>query len=391
MERKVGLAVCYDARNFGSQLQILATNYKIRELGYIPEIIRYKKIFTPIFILQTIPRLFNPYFLRSKFSNNNRKSFFKNHPEIKEGVKIRNYKFEEFAEKHFNNMSQIYKGWECLVKKSNKDYSIFLSGSDQLWLPSNLGSHFFTLEFVKKDNIKISYSTSFGVNYIPWFQKYSTKRYLNRFNYLSTREQGGKDIIEDLTNKKVELVCDPTLLLSEEEWYKVIPNKNVITEKYIFCYFLGNNEEHRIVATRLSKILGIKIVTSLFFYNSYNEFDVNFGDIQLYDLDSFDFVNLIRNAEYVLTDSFHGSVFSIINHKNFITFNRFSNSDKNSRNSRIDNLFNILSLDSRRYSGDINKVFEKIDYEKVDEKLYDFRNYSFNFLKNALDGSKEKD
>ena len=104
----------------------------------------------------------------------------------------------------------------------------------------------------------------------------------------------------------------------------------------------------------------------------------------MYDMDAEDFVNLIRNAEYVLTDSFHGSVFSILHHKKFVIFNRF-NSGSNSRNSRIDSLCEILGLNERRYAGNIGaQINQRIDYDIVEERLNQLRAESIQYLERAL-------
>ena len=118
------------------------------------------------------------------------------------------------------------------------------------------------------------------------------------------------------------------------------------------------------------------------------EYDENFGDYKLYDVDPTKFVNLIRNAEYICTDSFHGTVFSILNHKKFMTFNRFDESSKNSRNSRIDSLCNQLNIEDRRYKQDILKIEKEIDYQSIDKKIEKLREDSYIFLKNALKNKK---
>ena len=381
--KKIGLAVCYDTPNFGSQLQVLATITKIKELGYDSEIIRYKKKISFKFIKQTIPRLFNPYFIESKLKGIKKSRLINKDIEIKKKVLIRTKRFEKFAKEYFINLSPIYNGWEELVEKSNKNYDYFLCGSDQLWLPSNLGSHFYTLEFANLNKRKIAYATSFGVSQIPWYQKNSTKRYLQRFDYLSNREISGSKIVESLIGKKSKVVCDPTLLLTKEEWENILPFEKKEKEKYIFCYFLGTNEEHRKKAIELKEKTGYKIVTIPFLDNYVKE-DKNFGDIQLFDVDTKDVINYIRNSEYVLTDSFHGTIFSILNEKKFITFNRFNSERKNSRNTRIDSLFELLELKDRRYDGNIFNIEREIDYKTLDMKLEKLRSESKQFLEEAL-------
>lgn len=384
--KKVGLSVCYDTKNFGSQLQVLATVKKIEELGYETEIIRYKKKMSFKFICQTLPRFFNSYFVKAKIKGKKKRKKLAQHSEIYSNVKIRNKRFEQYVKENYTNLSQWYYGWDGLVKGTEKNYETVLCGSDQLWLPSNLGSHFYTLEFAGDNKNKIAYATSFGVSQIPWYQKHSTRKYLNSFSHLSCREEKGAKIIKDLTGKDIPVVVDPTLLLDKEAWERIIPVKKVIEDRYVFCYFLGENVEHRKIAEELAQKENLKIVT-IPFLDNFVEYDKDFGDYKMYDIDTNDFVNLIRGAEYVLTDSFHGSIFSIINHKKFITLNRFVEGTKNSRNSRIDNLCSMLNLNDRRYKGNIIESIKKdIDYNKVDNLLEDVRKNSIEYLSDSLNG-----
>lgn len=381
--KKIGLSVCYDTKNFGSQLQVLATVKKIEELGYRTEIIRYKKTMSLRFALQSLPRVFNSYFIRNKITHMKRRRAIRSNPEIAKKVKVRDLRFRRFADENFHNLSEPYVGWKQLTQKSARDFDAFLCGSDQLWLPANLGSHFYTLEYAPDDKPKIAYATSFGVSQIPWYQKRRTAAYLSRFQSLSTREVAGSGMIRELTGREAPVVCDPTLLFDAAEWDEMIPNRAVIEGPYIFAYYLGTNPVHREAAEQLRKATGLTLVTCPFLDN-YVESDLQFGDIQLFDMDSADFVNLIRNAAYVLTDSFHGSVFSILYHKKFITFNRFLEGS-NSRNSRIDSLCEILGLSERRFDGDIMKVDSDIAYDEVDERIVGLRESSVAYLKGALE------
>lgn len=380
--KKVGLAVCYDTKNYGSQLQVLATIRKIEDLGYETEIIRYRKKLTPTFALQTIPRLFNVSFIKSKLHSKDKKKLIEKHPDIARSVSVRNERFNIFVEKYFENLSKPYNGWENLVKESVKNYDMFLCGSDQLWLPNNLGSHFYTLEFAPDDKPKIAYATSFGVSQIPEKQKKATAKYLNRFQHLSTRELAGQKIIQELTGKKASVVCDPTLLFDANSWAQMIPDREIVEEPYVFCYFLGTKEEHRKAANEFKKKTDLKLVTCPYLDN-FVEQDQQFGDIQMFDMDAADFVNLIRHAEYILTDSFHGSVFSILHHKKFMTFNRFT-AGANSRNSRIDSLCTLLGLTERRFNGNVMDVEKDVDYVSVEERLRKLRVDSIKYLENAL-------
>ena len=119
--------------------------------------------------------------------------------------------------------------------------------------------------------------------------------------------------------------------------------------------------------------------------DNYHAMDDGLGDIDLHDVDPFDFIRLIQDAKYVVTDSFHGSVFSILMHKQFITFYRKPSSEKGNTNSRIDSLFNILGLSDRLYKNDIYEQMQKeIDYNYVEEKISVLRKESLEFLRRGL-------
>ena len=123
------------------------------------------------------------------------------------------------------------------------------------------------------------------------------------------------------------------------------------------------------------------------FMDMFVQRDLSFGDERLYDIGPIDFLNLIRDAKYICTDSFHGTVFSILNHKQFITFNRTLNKDRFTTNSRIDSLCLLLGLEGRRYHLGLNikKTIERpIDYEAIDTRIAELRLKTFDFLYNAL-------
>ena len=197
------------------------------------------------------------------------------------------------------------------------------------------------------------------------------------------REVKGAQIVKEVSECEAKIVADPTLLLTREEWTNLIPEKKIVKTPYIFCYFLGENVQHREVAEQLKEATGLQIVCTPYL-DSFVERDMTFGDKQLFDIGPDDFINLIRGAEYILTDSFHGSVFSILHHKKFVIFNRFTDG-KHSRNSRIDSLCKLLDLEVCRFRGNVVlQIYEPIKYTSVDEKLHLLRSESLEFLQSAL-------
>ena len=388
--KKIGMCVVVYNNNFGSMLQSYATMKMIEDLNIDYEVIRYKKKYTPLFILKSIPRILNKNIWIDKKRIIKKKMGMMAHKDIKKANNERNKKFDEFRKKYFTKLADFSVGYKEL-QKTGKKYDAYLVGSDQLWLPSGLATNFYNLKFVADNKLKVSYASSFGVKQIPFYQIKRTREYLNRIEYISTRENSGRDIVKELTGRDVPVVVDPTLLFNEEQWNDILENKRMYKEKYIFAYFLGANQEHRDKVRELAKEKNMKIVT-IRHMDEYIEADNTFGDYAPYEVGPEEFVNLIRNAEYICTDSFHGTVFSIINHKKFLVFNRYSDSSKTSKNSRIESLCENFGLQSRRYEQGkniVDMIDSSINYKEVDEKVENMREKSKSYLKEALKKVRE--
>ena len=386
MAKKVGIVSCYFKHNYGSMLQAYATQKILDDMNIENETINIDKNidFSNGKKKYYMGQVLNFQFIKSKLGMIKLKLDKKINKNLGKNIFIRDKKYEEFR-KTFR-LTEPYKTYAELNEKAEKDYSSVIVGSDQLWLPVNVVADYYTLNWVPEDVNKISFSTSFGVSIIPEKYKEAYKKFLNRINYLSTREVAGQKIIKDLTGREATLVCDPTLLFNKVEWMSIQKDEPIIKGKYIFCYFLGKNIEHRKFAERLKEKTGYKIV-SLNHADEYVKYSDVFADETPYDVGPAEFLNMIRNAEYVCTDSFHGTVFSLINNVKFFTFRRYNNKSKVSTNSRIDSLLGIVNLKDRLINGDedVEKEIEKkIDFENVNIKLEEFRNTSKEFLKNAL-------
>lgn len=382
--KKVGIATCHRNHNYGSMLQAYATYITLKNEGYDCEFIEYIKKYSVIEKIKFIPRLLNMYLMREKWRLFEKKLKIRKYPEIQKNDRIRQKAYDRFVEEYYKDaISKPYVGYAAL-KEGSHNYDTVLAGSDQLWIPAGLPTNFYNLMFAGEGVRRVSYSTSFGVSKIPFYQVKRTKEYLRRIDHISVRENSGKKLVKDLIGKDIEVVLDPTLLLDAAGWEKVIPNKRVIEEPYIFCYFLGANPAHRKQAEIFSKAIGIKII-DMPHIDEFVECDLAFNAEHIYDIDSEQFVNLIRHAEYVLTDSFHCTVFSILNHKRFMTFDRYSDVLMASRNSRIATLCAIAGLSDRRFKKDIcTEMAKEIDYAVTDRMLAEERLKSMNYLRKAL-------
>lgn len=389
MNKKIGCVIAYteNHNNYGTSLQGYATLRKISDLGYQCEIIRYKKQLSLIAKIKLVYEMLRCGGTKDKLRVLKERLNMKIYHEYAHNIEIRREAVNKYKAKKLVPYFHEYIGFDALCRGSLK-YGAVLVGSDQVWTPMSLYSKFFNLLFVDDNVPKIAYASSFGVSSIPKIQIKATKHYLERFDRIGVREIKGKEIVESISNNHATVVADPTMLLTREDWENEIKDAKVKDYgHYIFCYFLGTNQNSRVAVDELKRLTGYKVIT-IRHMDEYVKSDEHFGDEAPYDIDPNDFVKLISNADYVCTDSFHCTVFSILFHRKFMTFYRFSQNSKSSRNSRIDSLFDLLGLRSRLFSGDISKINDDIDYKFVDSKLSDLRNESIKFLKESLELAK---
>lgn len=381
----VGVCIKYFHKNYGGMLQAYATVSLLEKYNIDYELIRYQKTHTPIKIIKSLPRLFNRVLLNDKYEAFLKEKAVKSHPEFAENNKIRDKAFSKFEKKHFVKLSPVFVGYNALCAGAER-YDAVITGSDQLWSPAGLPTNYYNLMFVPSKIKKISYASSFGVKDIPWYQKKRTAEFLNRIEYISMREKRGSEIVKELTGRTVKTVLDPVFMFDSAEWENLIPCERKINEPYIFSYFLGDNPMYRSAVKKAAEMLGCKIV-ALRHLDRYVPEDENFGDYAPYDVAPNDFLNLLRNASYVCTDSFHGMCFSIIHNKKFVIFNRYSGNVKYSKNSRIDSLCEKLGLSSRRYSEEndfVKQLDFDIDYPVVNDKLNVLKKEAEEYLNSAL-------
>lgn len=382
----IGVCIKYFHENYGGMLQAYATVSMLEARGLEYELIRYEKKRSVLGIIKSVPRLLNGILLNDKYEIFLKKQGLKKHPEFAKNDRVRMNEFKEFKETHFKKLSPVFKGYDALCKGA-KRYSAVVTGSDQLWSPAGLPTNYYNLWFVPNNIRKISYASSFAVKEIPWYQKRRTAAFLNRIEYISMRENRGSEIVQELTGRKVPVILDPVFMFDKIGWGNLIPEKKEICEPYVFAYFLGNTAEYRVAVQEAAKKLGCKVV-ALRHLDQYVPEDENFGDIALYDVAPDRFLNLLRGAEYICTDSFHGSCFSIIHRKQFVTFNRYLEKSKHSKNSRIDTLCNNLKLQDRRFDPSIRlseQLDKPIDYESVNLKFEVLKKVTDEYLNKAFE------
>ena len=348
--KKVALAINYDYHDYGGMLQAFATQRALLKLGIDSEAIDFENLKGDITKRKWqyfLSNIFDLTIVKETAKIIEKKIKQKLNKNLRNNLEKRDTAFDRFCSTNFK-VSRKFESWKDLTESCN-EYDSVIVGSDQLWLPSNIFADYYTLNFVPDNINKIAYATSFGISDIP--RKYANmySKFLSRINHLSAREISGKAIIKKLTNRDVPQVCDPALLLDSSDWDE-IASPRIIPEKYIFCYFMGNNPDQRNFAQRLAAKTGCKIV-ALLHLDQYIPSDDSYADYAPYDVTPSDFVSLVKHAEFVCTDSFHGTVFSVIYNRNFFTFMRFNNKASLSTNTRIESLLSTFKLTNRLFEG----------------------------------------
>lgn len=372
---RIGILTWLYNGNYGTVLQAYAlqkflmknTKYYIENIDYNPDV--KAKIINLIKSRNSLSLIFEKldYYIANKIARNNYE------------IENRKRRFSDFLLNEMN-LSEKYKNPKEIEIIKDK-YDIYICGSDQIWSPVLLNPVYY-FSFLDSNKKLISYAPSFGVSCIKNSKKEEISGYLKKFNHISVREENGAKIIYELIGRKVEYVVDPTLLISKEEWDK-IASIRLIQENYIICYFLSYKKEYSELIDKLSLKTGYKVAIICTTEETYK---TNYKKI--IDCGPKEWVSLIKNAKLVLTDSFHGCVFSTIYKKDFYLFKRFNDNNNKSQNSRIYNFINMLDL-SERLIDDINSHdYSNINIENYDEvyaKLEQEKNKSIKWLLNAIE------
>ena len=280
------------------------------------------------------------------------------------------------------------------IQQCNSNYEIFICGGDQIWNGEMVGEHLdvYTLQFVNQGQKKIAYSPSVAISHMSKQAEDCLGKGLLGIDRISVREKRSLDILKRLSDKKIEVVVDPVLLLNKSEWLEQSrPTK--INGKYILCYLLGDSVTQRKAVEKISKRLKLRIVTfPHILLNNVRKCDLFFGDIKDYASGLRQFLDLINNAEFVITDSFHACVFSMIFETPFIVFERNKPSEKGNMNSRIYDFLEEYHLENQLVNVEkamnLSRIPE-VDYSFAHEHWFHRRNDSIEYLTRALFDERE--
>ncbi len=378
---KIGImTMYYKNRNYGGLLQAYALTKAIDELNYSAEQIRWMHINKTTTLAFKRKLTFKKLLKKIiKFPERQiRKSIQK---KIKNNVILRNERFTEF-EKIVPHSEKSYSPDN--IHECNGLYNGFIAGSDQIWNMSWYNKEYF-LSFVNEGKYKCSYAASMPDVNVTDEDKKLICNYLKSFKDISTREKETAKMLTDLMDVEVKTVLDPTLLLTSDTWDEICAQR-MIKNKYIFCYFLGDAKKDKKIAKAFSKKSGLQLVT-IPHLNRVNMSDLNFADIDLYDVGPREFISLIKHAEYVITDSFHAAVFSNIYKIKYFVFPRLDSCNMDSR------IIDLLALfdETERFCDNedkrnINYLLKLKDNEpkKDTEDFCEIKEYSLCYLQSCL-------
>ncbi len=380
MVKKVAVVNRTTLKNYGSVLQSYALCQAIKNIGYDSEIIwqtgaiSKNNDFRPGKIVKTLFRLMlHP-------------SLWKKTLQMAKGAKAGDSQvvsdktlalFDDFVGKNINR--------KFLSKKEMKRYAEsdechkLVCGSDQVWCSTTLYvDPLMYLRFAPREK-RVAYAPSIGRSYIPGYNKKIMRKYINGIDNVSVRETEGARLIKELTDRDVPVVLDPTLIIDKEQWQSlaVSPQK----EKYLLCYFLSDvTAETQNKIAELAKERGLKIVAL-----KTRLFDIeNTAGVEYPDAGPAEFLGLVRGADAVITDSYHGMLFSLIFEKQFYSLHRQSKDyDQSTRQKSV---LAMLGLSDRYVMPGEDFIGKMIDYQQAGEVLDDKRKKSLEYLATALHG-----
>ena len=276
------------------------------------------------------------------------------------------------------------------IQKAVGCYDVFITGSDQVWNPIWYFPPYF-LDFVPAGVPKLSYAASIGQTTLSPEIKALYREHLKSFIAVSVREQDAVALLADSSPVPPQWVLDPTMLLSREQWSQVSTPPE-IGKPYVFCYFLGNDPVCRQLAADFAKNKGLTLVTIPNATGLQNSNDVGFGDLRLPDPSPEAFLGLIEKADYIFTDSFHATAFSLIFRRQFYTFPRQGHAQMNSRITSLTGLFggenHFCDTDNSQTLSQLESL-PPIAYGAPAPAYLQAQEASLSFLRDSLEKAKE--
>lgn len=359
---KVGILTFHYAHNYGAVLQCYALQETLKDMGHTVDVIDYR----PQYLITPYQRFNIKWFLRKNIIKTIKRIFQEIYL-----YRIRKNRYNNFNQ-FITNQLHLSKRIENNIILNN--YDIYIIGSDQIWNKyiTNGMDPIYWGEFRKSSTQKIiTYAASMEVSKINKEDQSKIKKLLENFNYISVREEALKQLLVKITEKKIEVVLDPTLIADPKIWNQIIAPIQK-KRKYILLYQYAKNKNILRIANHIAKQINAEVL------NINTDFLTKDSDnsISLYDVSPEEFLGYFKNASLIITPTFHGTAFSIIFNRPFYFVKL-----KNIENTRVNTLLTNLQLTNRIIDETETPVFSDIDYSQANIRLKDLREKSIDFLK----------
>lgn len=358
---KVGILTFHRANNYGAVLQAYALQETIQKLGYEVEIVDYKQ--------EYIENKYRKVRLNTKSILSLVRSIA--------STMIHYYEFSQ-RERNFdsfrsNNLSLSKNSYDNV--NEIQGFNALISGSDQVWNLKATGyDKAFFLDIQNPKIKKISYAASLGRDNITVEEKNFILNNIANFDSISVREESAKNIVSSLTSKDIVRVLDPTLLADPKIWDKFV-SKNEYGD-YLLVYSVGPLNNLMEIVNEICKKLGMKVL-----FITEKKIKTSSNQVHLKGVSPERLLTLIFNSKFIVTNSFHGTAFSLIFNKNFITI---PHQDSGARMIELLKLFNLSKLLITNKNEISELISYKINYEEINEILRQEKNKSLKYLKSSL-------
>lgn len=379
MGSKVAILAPFRGANFGTLLQAFALSRYLHNRGVDSEYVNYTSLRKSTFLERVIKKI-------RRIINSPRQSklieykgidnySFMNKPPYKEWQLI----MDAFSKQHIPYSNMLYN--DLTIRQCNKVYDSFIVGSDQTWsIERNAQYALYYLPFAPTNKPLFSYAPSFGTAALTKYHTELILKYLPKFALLSCREKTNADSLSRLLQKPVSYVLDPTMLLNKKQWGELLEPISGLPQKYILVYALGEREDVSQFAERISQQQNIPIYYILTRPKYESKENV------LSQLNPFQFLYAISHASTIITDSFHGTLFSINFEKEFYSFyKRNAETGVLNDNDRMDELLSTFHLHDRliKYNQDVK--YSYIDYKNIRSIVDILRQKSYEYIDQIID------
>jgi hypothetical protein len=362
----VGVITFHSAHNYGASLQTWALQKVLKNLGTSPSVIHYH------------PNIIDRLYVAPKQDTLKKKIKYLAKKKYRTRVKMQVYKNKKYVHFIHHNFKLVgdFKTYEEL-KTAKLGLDAYITGSDQVWNSDHTDGFdpAYLLDFAEPGTKKISYAASVGREYIiPQYREQFAES-LKTYTAISVREASARPAIEALTDKPVEVVLDPTLLLDRKD-YEELKKPGLFHGRYILVYMMETNNDLVKFANKLSVAMGIPIIQRKPPTIFRNELGSYYTDTAA------EFLSEVENAEYVLTNSFHATVFSLIYEKPFISMLHTSTG------ARTSDLLKSVGLESHivYHTEDFHDIhqFDIDDKDELRRRIKELQKTSYDFLHRAL-------